>query len=298
MDNLSLLPFTSFLLLQIEIHNFFATLLNGVYNQSVLLVYNNDTQDMVHLVLSSPCFQKHLVEIENFDIEPEKIYWKKYGAENAHKYTFLTIFLLSAKDEYDWVNWIQIYAERNPKMKVIWVFNTNMKRSFITGVVTSLAETLRWYHLVMVHFSYPDRLIEIYRKRILHKSVEIISYRFRQYKKPGVLFKRLFNNSFTHFDGLPIYIYAEPDMPKVTLLGNQPTGQQMVTGSYISLAIMIGRYVNATVNWITGWKQRVSYPSLPKEQKIPFHNFIFKEIHPKNKIHEILPWQLNTNKNE
>lgn len=289
MVNLSLLPLIGILSLQMELQSFVDVLLNGVPKQTVRIVHSNETADWVQLIVSAMCFQQHVIEVDNFEAEHAETV-----IENLKfKYKFIMIVLLSESMVDLWIN---VYNSLNPKAKIIWLFNSKLNEAVINAYVIQLQHNLNWHNFVLVDLQ--KDLLQINHKNILQNYVQVTSHRDKRFQVPGKLLDYLFNNTFTYFDDHLLYVYGEPNAPNVALMVSHTSAEKYVAGSDISLAVMIGRYLNASVRWIAGWEHRAKFSQLPKEQRIPFAKYIYEEIRQKANITEIMPWQLNSNKNE
>lgn len=262
MVNELFVPLTAVLLMQIELQSFVETLLNGTPRQIIQVAHSNDTIDLG--VIESD----YLVIIfmtENYVNQIGNLY---------------TVF------------------EHHSKAKMMWIFNFIMENQDIEYVFDSFHNFLHWYKLVLVHPSRSGDML-IKKRSIFAKTVEVMTHRDKRFSAPGALFEEVFKDTFNNnFDGRPFYVYGEPNLPKVALVGNNPSSKKYVTGSDVSLAIMMGRYLNASVEWITGWAHRNKWKQLPIEQRKLFSDFINPTIKWNKNVHDLLSWHLNTNKNE
>lgn len=278
MVGLPLLQFAGFLFWQAEIQSFIEVLFNGAPKQTIRIMYSNESSDWLNSIVTTPCFQQHIIQTENFDVLTPT-YEEMYYLDT---YFMLVLMTVNFQSEYEsWYDRALNYRENT-----IWLMDTNINRSLLNYYLTEFPVKGYYYHFIIVDMNDQDGTIQINRYNILefndNPTSEIFSHRESRFNQPGALFDYLFKNRFAHFGGHQFIVYGEPDVPKVALVATKPKAQKYVVGSDVSMAIMIGRYLNASIRWITGWENKKKYAKLPIKQRKEF----FKLIKPTIELNE------------
>lgn len=291
-----LLPLASLALLQIELQTFMNTLLNGVAKQTVLIVHSNDTSHLVDIILSASSKLHHNYRVVNFEVDSVNSFRVYHETEiNPNHYLMINLMVLKyAKQRRAWLN---VYMGVSAKTKMIWMFLDHSNLPQIENRLGRMHNQTNWLNSVIL---YRDQLLgtlHVLRRLVFKKTFEYLDTIDNRFAVPGTLFNALFIGSYSTMDGRPFYVFSEPDVPKVALVrnaNNQLGEQKFVIGSDVSLAILIGRFMNASICFTTSFDHSPGAVLIQKHNREQFKQFIGPLVDVKDEnMDEVLPWHYN-----
>lgn len=294
-NHVALLPLASLVLLQTEVNFFLDRLLNGVERQTILVIHTNDTSDLANSILRSSTMLQHNYRVENFEFPENSAYNWKHALSIAPEH--MLIILIGNDDIVQINNWVHVYAGISPKTKRIFVFRKTVKSSQMEERVRQLADALHWYDSLMVQMNEKSTSISVYRWDISKNQAMMVDPRDAQFAARGQLFKAMFVKQHSDLKGRPFCVFGEADVPKVAFAKSKKDQlgvQRYVVGSEVSVAIMLGRYLNVSVHWLTGYYNPATYNRIASEQqKKAFKEFLEPSLVVDIKRDEVLPWKFN-----
>lgn len=288
MINGFLLPFTGLLVLQVELQIFTNNLLNGVAQRSVAIFHTNDTSDLVNSVLTSAAMVQHTFKVIN--VQADSI---NYLEPTIFTTDSLVFFILGHDFEfgyrYQLLSALFSAMVITPNLKMFWMFLDRFSQTESATFLNEMHEFFHWHDSVVVQLT-PLEPICVMRLEPFDKNVVFIDYKNNQFTVPGVMYKALFVESYTNFNGRPFQVFGELEVPKVAFERKSSDTQKFVVGSDVSMAIMIGRYLNASVYWHSYVKRDVS-EILSNKEYAAFVQFVEPTYNLGDSVVDKLPWQ-------
>lgn len=295
MHNLTVLRFAATLLLQTEMHNFFATLLNDNEKRTLVVMYIEETKVVTDSIVLAAATHGTKVELINLELDP--LPTKRRPHEIKREFIFspdvVLLVMLGTRQQQMVTPWLREWHQISPSTKIMW-FLPYARTDELSLTLPALHTIKFWYNLVLINANARTGQLMAYRLAIFTKTPTIVNPRDGAFAAPGAMFDALFIKEYSNFGGLPLNIFSEPDVPTVVFANTKRQrkgSQRWVLGSDVSLAILIGRYLNASVRFYTGFDYPDNYKVKTKEQGQQFKQYMEPTFEVSEQtMKDTLPW--------
>lgn len=274
------------LLLQVEMQNFVKVLFDGFESKILVVMHTEETK-----YLTDSISQHQQVQLINLDIQPYRIQIK---GRQPFARDIVLLVMMGSRQEKMFPKWILEFRLIYTETRMIWLVQQQMALVPASRALIGFREAYSWYNLVLLNFRVESAKLIAFCMGMFDTQVNVINHREPRFQVKKSLFDYLFIKSVTNFNQRPLNIFAEADVPKVFFAeprNGSKNQRRMVAGSDVSVAVLIGRFLNASVQMTTGFDAANVYANMTKEQGRQFAMYMEPTfVVGEETMKEALPW--------
>lgn len=245
MHNKTLLAIAT-LVLHYELQNFIKVLFNSNDSRTLVIMHTKETKNLTDSIAIIAAEQRLKLMLVNMDTQ-RGIY--RMERDRPFSRDVILLIMMGSRHQSLVKKWLANYSTLYAETRMVWW----LPNEFFPQMSQSLfgmhfAKT--WYNLVFIHFETRLQQLLIFQLEMFQTQGVSINPRDVQFNLMGALYDRLFVKSVNNFHQRELNILSDTDVPSCVYAKFEKTrNTNMVVGSDVSVAVLIGRYLNASIRF-------------------------------------------------
>lgn len=221
--------------------NFTNLLFDGFELRTLVVIHTEDTKYLTDSIASTAAKHRQkllVINLESYEFPINDIF-RPFDAD------IVLLLMMGIRHAALFGKWLKNYNYLFSETRMMWLFK-DCETYDILGYLEMMRDARSLYNLVILNFNESTEQLLAYRISTFDDNEITINPRDARFRrKKGALFDGLFLRGVYDFQQRPLHVYAEPDVPTVVLFDFK----KWVVGSDVSVAVLIGRYLNASVRF-------------------------------------------------
>lgn len=275
---------------------FIKVLFNNSDNRTLVVMYTDETENLVGPITMTAAEIPQKILTINLDTQLE--IYRMDGVRNFNRDVILLI-MTGSRMELLFNKLLEDFTLLYTETRIVWLL-PNEPMPYINDYLIGLHKFKSWYNLVYLHFDDASQQLLVHHLQMFGTQSTAENPRDSRFLSEGVLFNTLFVQSVNNLNQSLFYIQIEPDVPSCVFANfksSNDNNQKWVVGSEVSIAILIGRYLNASVSFTTEFNPDTRQKNITKEQLQQFALHMKPNFRADDAMmKEALPWVSSDNR--